>query len=585
MAVGSKESPAHFHCLLPLLTAPDMKLPNLLTLLLLVLAGANYFGCLTDLDWSWQVRTGQLIAESGSLRTHDTFSYTLDGKLLHDFEWLWEVLLWHTWNLFGLGGLKLLRVLVVATPLTLLGWRLNRDGLRWHVVVLALVSAFYVLSPAWNLRPLYCTTIGLFLCWSLLHDHCTGRAPLSWWALPLVMLLWANMHPGVITGQALICGAIAWEWLYFVVRRSAEPEAPAGAATNRSASGLAGASGSGTMTTSASGRAGASGSAPLNILALWRLTCVGGIALAATLISPDPFDRFLYPFSPDLKHPIFRIFIEMQPLHRFLFQQPVVAPVVYAMAALVLLTVVKRFRHYRAWELALLAGAAFLGSVAVRSLMDWYVIMLALGLPHAKAMYVEAVKRRPMSGWLHGLLRLDNSMKRMFEGRLFCWQPAWVVAGVGVLAGLTVMPGLGRDMPLRDSPEWPVAALDHIEKSGVRGNFFAGPDYGAYIGWRLKGQAKTYMDTRGFFFPPTLVEDSHYVPAMGPQWRMRLARVLDEYPTEYFLLETWGVRGRLWHALQPHIADPLYRDDKTVLLTARQVRQGVAKLQEQVAAR
>ena len=142
---------------------------------------ANYFGCLSDLDWSWQVRTGQRIVETGSLRTHDTFSYTLDGKLLHDFEWLWEVLLWHTWNLFGLGGLKSLRVLLVSTPLALLGWSLapRRHSLACHRPVL--FSAFFVVSPAWNLRPLYCTTIGLFLAWSMLHDHCTGRRRLSWW--------------------------------------------------------------------------------------------------------------------------------------------------------------------------------------------------------------------------------------------------------------------------------------------------------------------------------------------------------------------------------------------------------------------
>lgn len=521
-----------------------MRLPNVVSLALIALLSANYFGCLTDLDWSWQVRTGERIVASGSLRTHDTFSYTLDGKLLHDFEWLWEVLLWHAWNLFGLGGLKLLRVVVVATPLALLGWRLHRDGLRWHVIVLALMTAVYVVAPAWNLRPLYCTTIGLFLCWSMLHDHCTGRRLLSWWALPLVMLLWANMHPGVITGQALLLGAIGSEWLMFVAKSRA-----------------------------------------LQRPALIRLTLIGGLALAATFVSPDPIDRLLYPFAADLKHPIFRIFAEMQPLHRFLFQQPIVAPVVYAVAGLTLFAIVRRFAHFRLWELALLAGLAFLGSVAVRSLMDWHLIMLALALPHLKALYVDAAKHRPMAAWLHGLLRLDNGLKRMFAGRAFCWQPGWPAASVAVLGVLTAIPNLGRTMPLRDSPEWPVAALDHIERAGLRGNFFAPPDYGAYIGWRLKDEARIYMDTRGFFFPPALVEDSHYVPALGPEWRQRLDRVLDQYPTEYFLLETWGVRGALWQTLEPHVADPLFRDAQAVLLSADQVRRALPKIDAQLAAR
>ena len=45
-----------------------------------------------------------------------------------------------------------------------------------------------------------------------LHDHCVGRRPLTWW-LPVVMLLWSNTHPGIITGQGLLAGAIGWEWL------------------------------------------------------------------------------------------------------------------------------------------------------------------------------------------------------------------------------------------------------------------------------------------------------------------------------------------------------------------------------------
>jgi len=31
--------------------------------------------------------------------------------------------------------------------------------------------------------------------------------------VPLLMLVWGNTHPGIITGQGLLAGAIAWEWL------------------------------------------------------------------------------------------------------------------------------------------------------------------------------------------------------------------------------------------------------------------------------------------------------------------------------------------------------------------------------------
>src|SRR5439155_3374787 len=109
-------------------------------------------------------------------------------------------------------------------------------------VWLSLAVAILVFIPAWNLRPFYLTTIGLLLLSGWLHDHCRGRRSLSW-ETPLLMLLWGNTHPGVITGQGLLAGAIVWEWLNRWVRLNP----------------------------------------PLGSAACWRLTVVGGLGLLASL--------------------------------------------------------------------------------------------------------------------------------------------------------------------------------------------------------------------------------------------------------------------------------------------------------------
>src|ERR1043165_7202027 len=90
--------------------------PNIVSLAVMALIGANYFGVFADLDWAWQTRTGGLIVEHGTMRLTDQFSYTIDGQLLSDFEWLYEVILWTIWQAFGMGGLKFLRVVLVAAP-------------------------------------------------------------------------------------------------------------------------------------------------------------------------------------------------------------------------------------------------------------------------------------------------------------------------------------------------------------------------------------------------------------------------------------------------------------------------------------
>ncbi len=512
--------------------------PNVLGLACVCLILANYLGPFADLDFTWQIRTGERIVQTRTLRTPDVFTYTIYGENVPDFEWLYEVILWGVWSTFGFGGLKLLKTILVITPLLLVAWRLRVAGLRWRAVGLAVFAAVFVLTPVWNLRPLYCTTIGLLLVSGWLHDHCTGRRPLSWW-LPVAMLLWSNLHPGVILGQALLCGAIAWEWLNRWIKVNS----------------------------------------PLSTAALSRLTLVGGIGLLATLIAPDPLDRLLYPFRPELKHPIMRLFAEMQPLYTFLAYKPLAISLVYVIAALVLVTIVRRFRIYRLWEIALLTGLACLGNLAIRSLADWFLVMLALGVPHLVVLLRQAATVGRRRGWVWLVLRADRIARFTLRRPLLCFQAFWPAAVLVVLAVVSVIPAVSHSMPIQNASTWPVAAVERIEQLGLHGRFFAYPDFGSYLSWRLGDRVQIYADTRGFFFPPEVLEDCHYLPQFGPDWRQRLERVL-ERGTDYFLLETNGARGALWHSIKPYVGAPLYVDDLAVLLTSEQVREGVQHLGE-----
>lgn len=517
--------------------------PNVFSLLLIALMAAVYFGAFGDLDWSWQVRTGEIIVKTGELRPAEAFSYTIAGKNIHDFEWLYEAILYLTWTNFGVGGLKFLKLLLVATPLFLLGRHLQREQVRWHGIALALLLAIFVLSSAWNLRPLYCTTIGLILVATMLREHCTAKRPLPW-ILPLVMFLWANLHPGVIVGQALLGGAIAWEWLNARLRWNE----------------------------------------PLERAALWRLTVIGGVGLAVTFLSPDPIDRLLYPFQPELAHPIMRIFVEMQPLAALFAQAPLRIGLIYVVALLVAATCVVRFRQYRLWEIGLLSGLAFLANVAFRSAMDWFLIMLVLGVPHLRELLAEAARHKPRMAFTGYALWLDRKIKQLLISPALKLQPYWPGAVLALFFALSIIPPLSWHMPKASAAEWPVAALDYIERAGLHGRFFAPPDYGAYIGWRLGERGKVYTDTRGFFFPPVLIEDSHLLPQMTPDWRQRLRRVLEEYQTDYFLLETFGARGALWHSIKDDVGTPLYVDQETVLLSAAQIRRGAAAIDQRTQA-
>jgi hypothetical protein len=524
---------------------PWKQMPNGFSLVLIVMLTVNYFVPFADLDFAWQIRTGERIVKTGQLQPPEAFTYTIAGHTVPEFEWLYEVVLWQIWSVFGYGGLKLLKTILVAAPLLLLALRLRKEGIRWHGIALALLTAVFVLSRSWNLRPLFCTTIALLIVTGWLHDHCHGRRQLSW-LLPPFMLLWGNLHPAVILGQVLLAGAIAWEWLNRWWQLNS----------------------------------------PLDPSACRRLTVIGGFGLAASCVSPHPLERLLYPFRPEVAHPIQRIFAEMQPLYRILWQPPYSIVLVYLVAAVAGMTIVLRFRQYRLWEIGLLLALTVLANRAARSLQDWTFIMLALGSPHLAALLKQAAKKNPsvfsaapIHNALYGLFRVERSCKRMFNTPLLRFQWFWPVAAFVVLAVVSLIPPLGREMPIQNATTWPVAALDWFEAQGWHGRFFGPPDYGSYVGWRLGERGKCYVDTRGFFFPPELLEDSNTLPQLGPEWPRRLERVLG-YGTDYFLLETTGPRAQFWRALQPFVDQPLYRDGQTVLLTAAQVRQALSQVDE-----
>jgi hypothetical protein len=504
------------------------------TLLFLFLVLVIYWRPMLDLDFAWQIRSGGEVVRTGSLRTTDSFSYTIAGKQLPDFEWLYEVMLWAVWNVAGYPGLHLLKTFIVLAALGVLTWRLRREGVARHMTLGALILAILVM--AWNLRPLYATTIGLLLLSGWLRDHCTGRRPLSW-EVPLLMLLWSNTHPGVITGQGLLAGAIACEWLNRWLRL-----AP-----------------------------------PLDRKACWRLTLFGGLGVLASLVCPDPLARLQYTFNPDLTHPIMRAFDEMKPTHYFVLHPPYLGVLLYLLTPVVLLTVVLRFRHYRLWELALLGGLILLASFAVRSLQDCLLIMLALGIPQLAALFRDTARRqrrlpRPQrSAWFARLLHADRGARRVLASPLFIFQPLWVLSFLLLLSVFSLTPALAANIPRKSDLSWAGAAMNHIDRAGLHGRFFSNPNYGSSLVWKLGPErVRCYVDTRGFFFPPYLLEDSLIVPLLAEGWRPRLKRILDK-GTDYFLLETNGPPGALWRSLEGHVT-PLYQDGETVLIPAAQVR-------------
>lgn len=172
----------------------------------LVLCGAAVACVLTDQvqnDTWWQLRAGQEIWR-GHLPLTDTWSYTAFGRHWPDHEWLWQAILY---GLYHLGRLPLASAanLVVVLATLVLARPAGRPA-RADAYLLAL--AVPALSLGWSVRP---QTVSVLLAVVVLRLLSAGR----WWPVPLVMLLWANLHGAVAYGGLLLAASVvaaAWQW-------------------------------------------------------------------------------------------------------------------------------------------------------------------------------------------------------------------------------------------------------------------------------------------------------------------------------------------------------------------------------------
>ena len=115
----------------------------LLTLLYLILVLPAMLPIL-DPDLWWHLRTGQWIVEHGTVPTTDLFSSYGMGKPWIAYSWLFEVLVYSLYQMFGLVGLVLYTVLlsVLITAALYARFRSRRENSFADRLLAALRNAF-----------------------------------------------------------------------------------------------------------------------------------------------------------------------------------------------------------------------------------------------------------------------------------------------------------------------------------------------------------------------------------------------------------------------------------------------------------
>lgn len=414
--------------------------------LLAMVSFAAAFQFPPDYDSWWHLATGRYIVSRHALPVPDPFSFTATGRTWIAHEWLAQLLSYAFYTRLGMAGPSLLYALFAAATVVITLDTLRRVGTRlltsaaWTLVLFAVIWPFSGPRPQVIAFAIMATVVWLLERW-------LRRPDASIWLLPLLFVLWANMHGSFAVGLAapflLLGGEIAarrWD-------RRAGPR-------------LAGRD-------------------------LRRLGVSACASVAAVIVNPNGPALLLYPASK-FGNPLLK---RLNHWNGRGLDDPGMWAFFLLAGALVALMIVRR-PH------APLADLLMAGAYTAAALWSFRVVPFA-GI--ALVPVLGRVLTRPNAGGL--------ATPRLVA-RLAAWRDeqsrAHTVPSAGVqivngvvlaLVATTLAMSLRPYDPAKDA-RLPVAAVDALGSEGLPGPLLNDFDWGGYLIWRLWPRTRVFIDGR-----------------------------------------------------------------------------------------
>ena len=160
---------------------------------------------IADFDTGYHLKNGQYILESHTIPRADIFSYSASGASWVNHYWLSDVIFFLVYHSVGWRGLTFFIALLAALTYALL---LKTARLMGAPPLLSLVLLFpvaYLTLELWVVRPQVFSYLCAVLLIYLLERRHTLRNRYLAFFIPAVMLIWANMHAGVLLGLVVLC--------------------------------------------------------------------------------------------------------------------------------------------------------------------------------------------------------------------------------------------------------------------------------------------------------------------------------------------------------------------------------------------
>lgn len=166
-----------------------------------------------DPDFWWHLKTGEVMAQDGALLSSDPFAFTGDGvvsareTLILKGYWLWQLTAYSLYALLDLNGVFLLNLFTALAMAGVVAQQLRRNRVGYALAMGLMALGFYLMSATYFLeRPQVVSFLLAAILLALLARLRDGGE--LGWPLPLLMLVWSNLHGGFVVGDIiLVCFA------------------------------------------------------------------------------------------------------------------------------------------------------------------------------------------------------------------------------------------------------------------------------------------------------------------------------------------------------------------------------------------
>jgi hypothetical protein len=458
---------------------------GLLGIFLLVVFFAASYKISGDDDLFWHLATGRYIVENKVVPDKDVFGHVTSGMEWIPFEWGWDVLTYTLYNIGGYNAILTFRSIAYCFIFFVLFMLLRKFRVNSFLSILMMFLLLIGIMDRLSPRPHIITYIFFVtLLYILLNFKYINREKYSkrLYLLPLIFLVWANSHMGVLAGGLVLFIFTINETIVYLKQ----------------------------------GKFSGIDTKPLNKAELKKLWLISAICGLVLLVNPHGISTYIYAYG-HTKMKMLETINEWR------------SPFTKDMDFGITLTIYKWFLYsgvlvliYSYLRKDLLFALMFIGFAvysvrAVRFTVDYDMIMFVF-ITISISYFISRIKSSSFHNFMNGFVPKG-------------------IAGAALIYLVTMIPNgdIYAKMQYYRIPGWgiddqfmPVQLFDFIKENNIKGTPYNHFGTGGYLVWNFPDQ-KNYIDSRN------LNDDIYYEYNWFMRMKPRFEKMMEERGIDYVI--------------------------------------------------